>query len=107
VARIECERAAREKAEKDRQAEEETAKAVAQSQMVNEMAKATAKGKTKGVRDIWVIEVVDETLIPEQYKTYDPKKARAYVEAGFSKEKDAEKIIPGLRCYKALNSTGR
>ena len=107
AAKIEAERAARDKAEADRRAEEQARADAAQAKMAQDMAKATGVGKTKGVKNVWVIEITNDKLIPEQFKTYDPKKAKAYVEAGLSNETDENKIIPGLRCYKVLTGSGR
>jgi hypothetical protein len=105
VARIEQARAAREKAEADRQAEEKRKLEENQARMAQDMAKATVK--TKGVKDIWVIEVVDESQVPRQFCSYEPRKAKVYCESGLSSEKDPLKIIPGLRCYVAMKSSGR
>jgi hypothetical protein len=107
AAKVEAARAERERAERERVAAEEREKDEAHKKMVNEMAQATAQGKQKGVKNIWIIEIVDEKKIPEQFKTYDPMKARKYCEAGVSQETDAEKIISGLRCYQVLKSSGR
>lgn len=106
-ARIGAERAARDKAEADRKAQEERELHEANAKAANELAKATGHGKTKGVKTDWVIEIVDERAIPEQFKTYDSSKAKAYLKAGLSAESHELKIIPGLRCYTTVKSSGR
>lgn len=106
-AKVEAARAQREKEESDRQAAENAQLDQAQAQMVGEMAKATGHGKTKGVKNVWVVEVVDEKKVPREFCSYDPKKAKKYVEAGISQETDALLIIPGLRCYQVLTGSGR
>ena len=108
-ARIEQERVAREKAKKDREIADQKAKDEAQQKMVNEMAKASAQGRVKGVKEIWSIELVDEDLLDKKFMVFEPSKARKILEAGMynKKETDPEKIIPGLRCLVVLGKGGR
>ena len=106
-ARIEADRAARERAEAERQAAEEAEKDRLRQETATKMAIATGQGKTKGVKTDWVIEVVDESQVPRQFCTYDPKKARNFLKAGLATEKDELKIIPGLRCYTVMAASGR
>jgi hypothetical protein len=108
-ARIDAERAQRDKAKRDQEIADQKAKDEAQQKMVNEMAKATSKGKVKGVKEIWSKELVDESLLDKQFMTYDPAKAQKWLDGGFynKKETDPEKIIPGLRCVIVLGKGGR
>ena len=107
VARIEGERAAREKAERDRQAAEEAEKDRVHAQTMGAMGNATALGRQKGVRKIWIIEIINEKHVPREFCTYDPAKSRGYLQTGAFTETDPLKIIPGLRCYQSLKSSGR
>ena len=63
----------------------------------------------KGVKDIWSKELIDESLLDKKFMTYDPAKAQKFLDGGFydKKEKDPEKIIPGLRCVVVLGKGGR
>lgn len=108
-AKIDADRAQREKAEKDRKAAEEATKDAAQQATVNTMATATAAGRVKGVKKIWVIEAIagKEKEVPRQFCMPDETKIRKYVESEVSDETDAEKIVPGYRCYVALGKGGR
>ena len=108
-ARIDADRAQREKAQRDQEIADQKAADAAQQKTVNTMAVATAMGKVKGVKEIWVIELVDETLLDKKFMAFDPAKARKWLDGGFhdAKEKDANKIIPGLRCVLALGKGGR
>ncbi len=108
-ARIEQDRVAREKAAKDREIADQKARDEAQQKMVAEMAKATSQGKVKGVKEIWSIELMDESLLDKKFMVFDESKARKFLDGGFydKKEKDPEKIIPGLRCLVVLGKGGR
>jgi hypothetical protein len=108
-ARIDAERAAREEAQRKQAIEDQKAKEAQQQKTVNTMAVATSVGKVKGVKDVWVIELVDEEKLDKKFMTFDPAKARKWLDGGFhdKKETDAEKIIPGLRCVLALGKGGR
>lgn len=108
-ARIDSERAERERKLEEQKIANQKTKDEAQSKMVGTMAVASSKGNVKGVKNIWVIELIDESLLEPKFMVYDESKARKYLDGGFynKAEKDATKIIPGLRCYVALGKGGR
>lgn len=109
TARIEGERAKREKEQKDQQLENEKKLNQAKQETTNTFAVATGKGKVKGVQEIWTIELLDESLLDRKYLIYDETKVRAALKNGFydKKEKDPEKIIPGCRCRLVLGKGGK
>lgn len=108
-ARIDAERAERERVAEQKRIQDEKELEEQQRKTVNTMAIAASKGKVKGVQDVWTIELIDETLLDKKYMIFEPAKARAALKAGFydKKEKDAEKIIPGLRCVLVLGKGGK
>ncbi len=81
-AKIDADRAAREEAKRKQDIADEKAKDEAQRKLVNELAVATAKGKVKGVKEIWSKELVDESLLDKQFMTYDPSKAQKWLDGG-------------------------
>ena len=108
-ARIDAERAKREEEQKKRDIEAQRLKDEADQKMAQQMAVATAKGKVKGVQEIWSIELVDEEKLDKKFMVFDESKARAFLKAGFhnKNEKDPEKVIPGLRCVVVLGKGGK
>ncbi len=107
--KIDSARTKREKLRKDQEIEDQRVKDEAQQKMVAELSKAEAKGKVKGVKEIWSIELVDEELLDKKFMVFETSKARKYLEAGMhnKKEKDPEKLIPGLRCVVVLGKGGK
>jgi hypothetical protein len=108
-ARIDAERAEKEKAAEEKRIQDQKELDAQQQKTVTTMAVATAKGSVKGVKEIWSIELVDEEKLEKRFMTFDPAKARKWLDGGFynKKETDAEKIIPGLRCVVVLGKGGR
>lgn len=108
-ARIDQERAAREKVEADRKAEEERQLDEENRKAAVGMARATGMGKVKGVKTVWAIELVNEELLDKKFMVFDPSKARKYLEGGFynKNEQDPLKIIPGLSCLQVLGKGGK
>lgn len=108
-ARIDAERAERERKLEEQRIENQRLQDEADRKLANDMAQATAKGKVKGVQEIWSIELIDEELLDKKFMVYDESKARAALKNGFynKKEKDAEKLIPGLRCVVVLGKGGK
>lgn len=109
MGRIEADRAQRKEAMRLQEIEDKKKIDEQERKTLNTMAIATAKGQVKGVQEVWSIELMDESLVPRNLMSYDEKKARAWLKGGFhdKKEKDAEKIIPGLRCVIVLGKGGK
>ncbi len=108
-ARIDADRAKREEDKKKQEIEDQKVLDAADQKLANEMAVATSVGKTKGVKEVWSIELLDESLLPANVMSFDESKARKWLAGGFynKKEKDPEKIIPGLRCVIVLGKGGK
>jgi type I site-specific restriction-modification system R (restriction) subunit len=99
-AEIEKERLERERVEAEKAAAEKEALEKANTQFANDMAKAQFEGKTKGVQEVWNVEVVDEKALPRTVLSFDKKKAMHLLKAGFGE-------IPGCRCWKSMNAVKR
>ena len=108
-ARIDADRAAREKEAEDQRIANQKAKDEAQQKTNNTFAVATSVGKIKGVKTVWAIELLKESELDRQFMVFDESKARKWLDGGFynKDEKNPEKIIPGLRCRQVLGKGGR
>lgn len=108
-AQIDQERADREAKLQADEAAAQKIKDDAQQKVVVGFAQATGAGKVKGVKEIWQIELIDESKLDRAFMVFDQAKAKKWLDGGFydKKEKDAEKIIPGLRCIVVLGKGGR
>ncbi len=100
AAQVEKDRLERERVEAEKAAAESEALEKANAQFAEDMAKAQHDAKTKGVQEVWNVEVVDEKALPRTVLSFDKKKAMHLLKAGFG-------TIPGCRCWKSMNAVKR
>lgn len=104
-AKIDQERAERDRLSSEQAALDEADRLAREQAAKNDMAKAQHKTKTKGVKTVWCFELLDISQVPRQYLSYDETKVRKYLQSGVADDQtNPEKVIPGLRCWKAIQA---